>query len=315
MRHEHEHANTLGADAVESYKTPATARLRLLSNFPLREYRRLAACATAPAKAMLMGPDRVSQMCDLPASKPAYESADAFLADVVAIQSGMVGERSRPAAPTCSSMSRATPATSTARLSSACAPAARIPWPTCGEPSPPRTPSSPATPARRYSRHPHLPRQPRQHVASRGHLRGIAEELFFDLALRPTPAGVRHRPSRRLRAATIRAQGPARQGADRRPRPGHDQDRRASRPCEDVAAPGRGGEPLHRRRPARDQPAVRLRFGPFRQRPRPRPAMAQAGGHPGRRPGASGTDLGCRSGRVGRLSTSCSPGTCPTCRS
>jgi methionine synthase II (cobalamin-independent) len=92
MRHEHEHANTLGADAVESYKTPATARLRLLSNFPLREYRRLAACATAPAKAMLMGPDRVSQMCDLPASKPAYESADAFLADVVAIQSGMVGE-------------------------------------------------------------------------------------------------------------------------------------------------------------------------------------------------------------------------------
>ena len=92
MRHEHERANTLGADAVQSYKTPATARLRLLRNFPLSEYRRLAAVATAPGKAMLMGPDRVSQMCDLPASKPAYESADAFLADVVAIQSRMVGE-------------------------------------------------------------------------------------------------------------------------------------------------------------------------------------------------------------------------------
>jgi 5-methyltetrahydropteroyltriglutamate--homocysteine methyltransferase len=92
MRHEHERANTLGTDAVESYKTPATARLRLLSNFPLREYRRLAALTTAPAKAMLMGPDRVSQMCDLPASKPVYESADAFLADVVAVQSRMVGE-------------------------------------------------------------------------------------------------------------------------------------------------------------------------------------------------------------------------------
>jgi 5-methyltetrahydropteroyltriglutamate--homocysteine methyltransferase len=92
MRHEHEHANTLGADAVESYKTPATARLRLLSNFPLGEYRRLAALTTVPGKAMLMGPDRVSQMCDLPASKPIYESTDAFLADVVAVQSRMVGE-------------------------------------------------------------------------------------------------------------------------------------------------------------------------------------------------------------------------------
>jgi len=92
MRHEHERANTLGADAVQSYKTPATARLKLLNNFPLSEYRRLAALTTAPAKAMLMGPDRVSQMCDLPASKPVYGSADAFLADVVAVQSRMVGE-------------------------------------------------------------------------------------------------------------------------------------------------------------------------------------------------------------------------------
>ena len=90
MRHEHERANTLGADAVQSYKTPATARLRLLSNFPLGEYRRLAAVATTLGKAMLMGPDRVSQMCDLPASKPAYESADAFLADVVAVQLSLI---------------------------------------------------------------------------------------------------------------------------------------------------------------------------------------------------------------------------------
>ena len=92
MRHEHERANTLGGDAVQSYQTPATARLRLLSNFPLSEYRRVAALTATPAKAMLMGPDRVSQMCDLPASKPVYDSADAFLADVVAVQSRMVGE-------------------------------------------------------------------------------------------------------------------------------------------------------------------------------------------------------------------------------
>jgi 5-methyltetrahydropteroyltriglutamate--homocysteine methyltransferase len=41
---------------------------------------------------MLMGPDRVSQMCDLPGSQPHYADAGAFLADVVAIQSRMVGE-------------------------------------------------------------------------------------------------------------------------------------------------------------------------------------------------------------------------------
>ena len=91
LRQEHEHAHSRGADAVEIFKTPATAKLRLKSNIPLREYQRLQGFATRPGKAMLMGPDRVSQMCDLPGSKPHYESADAFLADVVRIQSEMVG--------------------------------------------------------------------------------------------------------------------------------------------------------------------------------------------------------------------------------
>src|SRR4029453_894563 len=55
MRPAPQPANTPRAAAVQSYKTPATARLRLLSNFPLGEYRRLAAVATTPGKAMLMG--------------------------------------------------------------------------------------------------------------------------------------------------------------------------------------------------------------------------------------------------------------------
>lgn len=92
MRHEHEAPLSRGADAVETFRTPATAKLRLAENLPLAEYRRLAAIARTPAKAMLMGPDRVSQMCDLEASRPFYPDAEAFLADVVAIESRMVGE-------------------------------------------------------------------------------------------------------------------------------------------------------------------------------------------------------------------------------
>ncbi|MBL8384020.1 MAG: 5-methyltetrahydropteroyltriglutamate--homocysteine S-methyltransferase [Burkholderiales bacterium] len=81
-----------GRDAVESFKVPATGRLALTRNFPLREYRFLQSVATAPTKAMLMGPDRVAQMCDIAGSAPHYASTDDFLADVVAIQRRMVGE-------------------------------------------------------------------------------------------------------------------------------------------------------------------------------------------------------------------------------
>jgi 5-methyltetrahydropteroyltriglutamate--homocysteine methyltransferase len=83
---------TRGKDAVETFRVPATARLELVDNFPLREYRFLASVATRPAKAMIMGPDRVSQMCDIPGSRPHYADRDAFLADVVRIESLMVGE-------------------------------------------------------------------------------------------------------------------------------------------------------------------------------------------------------------------------------
>lgn len=91
LRHQHEHGNTRGADAVEVFKTPATSQLRLNNNFPLREYQTLAAVAKTPGKAMIMGPDRVSQMCDLAGSKPHYGDMPAFLRDVVRIQSNIVG--------------------------------------------------------------------------------------------------------------------------------------------------------------------------------------------------------------------------------
>jgi 5-methyltetrahydropteroyltriglutamate--homocysteine methyltransferase len=92
MRGEHECAHSRGTDSIETYPTPATAQLRLARNFPLSEWRRLSAVATQPGKAMLMGPDRVSQMCDLAASAAVYPTRDAFLADVVRVQAEMVGE-------------------------------------------------------------------------------------------------------------------------------------------------------------------------------------------------------------------------------
>lgn len=81
-----------GEDAVVSFRAPATSRLELKSNFPLREYRYAASVATQPVKAMLMGPDRVAQMCDIDASRGVYADADAFLADVARIQRQMVVE-------------------------------------------------------------------------------------------------------------------------------------------------------------------------------------------------------------------------------
>jgi 5-methyltetrahydropteroyltriglutamate--homocysteine methyltransferase len=81
-----------GEDAVLSFKTPVTEKLRLLRSFPLDEYRFAASVARRPAKIPLMGPDRVCQMCDIDGSKGLYADSNAFLADVVAIQREMVGQ-------------------------------------------------------------------------------------------------------------------------------------------------------------------------------------------------------------------------------
>ena len=81
-----------GADAVESLKIPASGKLSLLENFPLKEYSFLAKTTRSLSKAMLMGPDRICQMCDIPGSAPFYNSADAFLANVVAVEQRIVGE-------------------------------------------------------------------------------------------------------------------------------------------------------------------------------------------------------------------------------
>lgn len=86
----HETPNAKGDDAVLSFRVPATARLKLVKNFPLEEFQILK--GNPKAKITLMGPDRVAQMCDIEGSKAHYAGADDFLADVVGIQKQMVRE-------------------------------------------------------------------------------------------------------------------------------------------------------------------------------------------------------------------------------
>jgi 5-methyltetrahydropteroyltriglutamate--homocysteine methyltransferase len=83
---------TRGEDAVVTFRTPATAPLRLIRNVPLEEYRFTRSVASRPVKLTLMGPDRVCQMFDVEASRDVYPDAERFLADVVALQRRMVRE-------------------------------------------------------------------------------------------------------------------------------------------------------------------------------------------------------------------------------
>jgi len=83
---------TKGEDAVVSFRTPATSRLKLVKNFPLEEFRFTQTVAKKRVKVTLMGPDRVAQMCDVERSKAIYPSRQAFLDDVVRVQRQMVEE-------------------------------------------------------------------------------------------------------------------------------------------------------------------------------------------------------------------------------
>ena len=92
LRAPHERANTKADNAVVTYGVPATGPLRLVDNFPLSEWRFASDCTDRPVKAMLMGPDRVAQMCHIEESAPHYLDRQSFLDDVVAVQREMVGQ-------------------------------------------------------------------------------------------------------------------------------------------------------------------------------------------------------------------------------
>ena len=90
LRGEHEEANTKADNAVVSYGVAATGKLRLIESFPLQEWRFAAACTDQPVKAMIMGPDRVAQMCHVEESAPHYLDRQEFLDDVVRIHHQIV---------------------------------------------------------------------------------------------------------------------------------------------------------------------------------------------------------------------------------
>jgi len=80
-----------GEDAVLSFRTPVTAPLRLVRNFPLEEFGFARGVAKKPVKAMLIGPDRVTQMSDYAAAGK-YAGREAFLADVVRTQREIIAD-------------------------------------------------------------------------------------------------------------------------------------------------------------------------------------------------------------------------------
>ncbi len=90
LRGEHEQANTKADNAVITYGVPATGKLRLVESFPLQEWTFASSCTDRPVKAMIMGPDRVAQMCHIEESAPHYHDRQEFLDDVVSIHHQMV---------------------------------------------------------------------------------------------------------------------------------------------------------------------------------------------------------------------------------
>jgi len=73
-------------------RRPAVQRLRLERNVLLDEYRFASTAAKKPVKVTLIGPDRIGQRFAHEESRAVYADAEAFLADVVAIERQMIGE-------------------------------------------------------------------------------------------------------------------------------------------------------------------------------------------------------------------------------
>jgi 5-methyltetrahydropteroyltriglutamate--homocysteine methyltransferase len=69
-----------------SQRRPVAARLRLVRNMPLEEYRFTSQVAKKPAKVTLIGPDRICQRFDWQNSKTVYPTVEEFMSDVVKVE-------------------------------------------------------------------------------------------------------------------------------------------------------------------------------------------------------------------------------------
>jgi 5-methyltetrahydropteroyltriglutamate--homocysteine methyltransferase len=70
----------------------AANRISVTHNLPLEEYRFVASLTKTPAKATLIGPDRVAQRFDWQNSLDVYDGLDDFESHIASLQRGMVGE-------------------------------------------------------------------------------------------------------------------------------------------------------------------------------------------------------------------------------
>jgi 5-methyltetrahydropteroyltriglutamate--homocysteine methyltransferase len=73
-------------------RKPVEARLKLVRNRPLEEYKFNREFATRPVKVTLVSADRIAQRFDWQASSAVYPSLEAFTSDVVEIERQIVGE-------------------------------------------------------------------------------------------------------------------------------------------------------------------------------------------------------------------------------
>ncbi len=82
--------NLYGNGPAIQTRRPVVERLSLGRNLPLEEFIRVQPMTRVPVKVTLVGPDRIFQRFAHEGSKAVYRDADAFFADVVAVQRQMI---------------------------------------------------------------------------------------------------------------------------------------------------------------------------------------------------------------------------------
>ena len=81
-----------GQDPILLNRKRVTARLRLIRNSLVDDFRFSQSLTDRPVKITLVGPERIQQCYDADASRSVYPNTDEFLRDVVAVERQMIGE-------------------------------------------------------------------------------------------------------------------------------------------------------------------------------------------------------------------------------
>lgn len=81
-----------GQDPILLNRKRVTARLKLIRNTLVDDFRFSQSLTDRPVKITLIGPDRIQQCYDADASRSVYPNTDEFLRDVVGVERQMLGE-------------------------------------------------------------------------------------------------------------------------------------------------------------------------------------------------------------------------------